>query len=130
MEATDRPAVRALQKRLSYADPDLVDTAVSGLFAGAVAVESGRILGYAIALPGPTTTISELVVRPDARRQGRGRALVESLSPVETDRLVVMTPVDNEPAVRFYEQLGFEHDGRTAGFYADGTDALCLTRRE
>lgn len=130
MEPTDQPAVRALQKRLSHADPGLIDVAVSGPFDGVVAAEGGRILGYAIALPGPTTTVSELVVRPDARREGHGRALVDSLSSAGTDRLVVMTPVDNEPAIRFYEQLGFYADGPTAGFYADGTDALCLTRRE
>lgn len=130
MEATDRPAVRAMQERLSYADPDLVDVAVSGPFSGVVAVEGGRVLGYAIALAGPTTTISELVVRPDARRAGHGRALVDSLSSAETDQIVVTTPVDNDSAIQFYESVGFERDGRTPGFYADGTDALCLTRRE
>lgn len=131
MEPSDRPAVRALQGELAYADPRLLEAAIDGLFVGLVADDGGRVVGYAVAFPGRPATLSELVVAPGARRAGHGRALVESVvSRVEADRIVVATPVENTPAKRFYTQLGFEPDGIRPGFYADGTDASGFVRRE
>ena len=131
MEPADRPALRALQGELAYADPELIDAAIDGPFVGIVADEGDRVVGYSIAFPGRPATISELVVTSDARRAGHGRALVESVvSTVEADRVFVATPVGNDPAKRFYTALGFDTDGIRSGFYADGTDALGFLRRE
>ena len=130
IKPADRPAVRRLQGHLAYADPGLVDAAVAGPFLGRVAVAVGRIVGYAIALPARSTTLSELVVAPHARETGHGRALVESVASDNTERIVVTTPVENESARRFYDALGFEPDVRRTGFYADGADALRLVRRQ
>jgi len=130
MTPTDRPAVRRLQDRLAYADPDLVAAAVGGPFLGRVAVGDGRIVGYAIALPARPVTLSELVVAPSARRNGHGRALVESVGSADTDRIVATTPVENGAALRFYEAVGFDTETRLRGFYDDGADALRLVRRE
>ena len=133
MRAADEPAVRSLQRHLAYADPELVTAALEGPFLGVVAVAAGDVAGYAVALPGRETTLSELVVAPDRRRSGRGRALVEAVSAAGTgDALVVTTPAAEQEARRFYEALGFEVDERLAGFYGDGDggDALRLVRRE
>ena len=130
MTPADRPAVRRLQNGLERADPGLVGATVSGPFLGRVAVDGDRVVGYAIALPARSATLSELVVAPRARRNGHGRALVESVAPADADRIVVTTPVENEAARRFYGALGFERDARQPGFYADGADALRLVRRE
>lgn len=130
MTTVDRPAVRRLQDHLAYADPDLVDAAVTGPFLGRVAVDGDRVVGYAIALPARSTALSELVVAPHARETGHGRALVESVASGNTERIVVTTPVERESARRFYDAIGFELDARRPGFYADGADALRLVRRQ
>jgi ribosomal protein S18 acetylase RimI-like enzyme len=131
LEPSDRPTVRALQTHLPYADPDCIDAAVRGPFLGRVATASDRVIGYAVAFPGDPVTLTELVVAPDARREGHGRDLVEAVvSATDADRIVVTTPAENRGARRFYRDLGFERDEARAGFYADGTDALRLARRE
>lgn len=131
MRPGDGPAVRSLQSHLAYADPDLVTAALSGPFRGLVAEAGGVVAGYAIALPGRETTLSELVVAPDHRRSGHGRALVEAIAGEGSgDALVVTTPASEEGARRFYESLGFATDERLQGFYAGGADALRLVRRE
>lgn len=131
MRPADEPAVRSLQRHLAYADPELVTAALEGPFLGLVAVADGGVAGYAVALPGRETTLSELVVAPDRGRSGRGRALVEAVAAAGSgDALVVTTPAAEDEARRFYEALGFEVDERLAGFYGDGGDALRLVRRE
>lgn len=153
LRAADLPAVERLQNALEYADSDLPAAAVDGPFLGRVAVEGGgvgdadgvggdggvgdrsgdgdTVVGYAIALSGTRVTISELAVDPAHRRRGHGRSLVDAVAvATDADALVVTTPAGNEAARRFYEAVGFERDDRIAGFYADGTDALRLVRRE
>jgi ribosomal protein S18 acetylase RimI-like enzyme len=131
MTAADAPAVRSLQTRLAYADPDLVAAAIDGPFRGSVAVADGSPVGYAIVFPGRPATLSELVVAPEHRRRGYGRALVESAhAAVDAAAIAVTTPADDPTARRFYTAIGFEPDGRIAGFYADGTDASRFVRRE
>ena len=131
MRPGDEPAVRALQSRLEYADPDLVTAALDGPFLGLVATADGAVVGYAVALPGSETTLSELVVAPEHRRCGYGEALVEAVGDrAASGPLVVTTPASEKGVQRFYESLGFAVDDRLAGFYADGADALRLVRRE
>lgn len=132
----DEAAVRGLQSLLAFADPDLPAAAIDGPYVGRVAVEpeggAGReVVGYAIALPGREATLSELAVAPDSRRSGIGRTLVDAIAyAAGAERLFVATPVDAEDAHAFYESLGFAEDGRVESFYADGTAALRLVRRE
>lgn len=152
MGPADAPVVRTLQGLLTYADPDLVDAAIAdaGVFVGRVAVDPGGthrigldghrgqadlVVGYAVAFPASGTadraTISELAVAPGHRRRGHGRALVEAVAEAtDASALGVATPAENETALRFYRELGFERVARLEGFYRDGTDALRLVRRE
>jgi ribosomal-protein-alanine N-acetyltransferase len=135
LRPSDEPAVRTLQTRLEYADPELVTAAVDGLFVGRVAAVPGSAasgpVGYAIAFPGEETTLSELVVAPGHRREGHGRRLLEAVvEAAGAERTVVTTPAGNDDVVRFYARLGFEHHERLNAHYADGTDGLRLVRRE
>ncbi|MFW5963918.1 MAG: GNAT family N-acetyltransferase [Natronomonas sp.] len=131
MVQADEPAVRSLQSALDYADPQVIDAALDGPFVGRVAVYEGSVVGYAIALPGEETTLSELVVAAEYRRHGFGRALVEAVAEVSNaDRTVVTTPAKNERAERFYRAIGFAVSERLPSFYADGTAALRLVRGE
>lgn len=131
IEPSDRPTVRALQTHLAYPDPNCIDAAIRGPFLGYVAIDRDGIVGYAIAFPGDPVTLTELVVAPSERREGYGHELVESIVSVTTaERIVVTTPVEHRGARRFYREIGFEPDESRTGFYADGTDALRLARRE
>jgi ribosomal-protein-alanine N-acetyltransferase len=131
MRPGDRPAVHSLQAHLEYADQDLVSAAVDGPFIGLVAEGAGSVVGYAVALGGTETTLSELVVAPDHRRAGHGRALVDAVAAATAaEVLVVTTPATAGGAREFYASLGFAVDSRIEGHYADGADALRLVRRE
>ena len=130
MAPADEPAVRSLQSHLPYADPGLVTAALSGPFLGRVAV-ADAVVGYAVALPAAETVLSELVVAPEHRREGRGRRLLEAVAAAaDAERLVVTTPVDSDGAVDFYAAAGFRREARVEEFYDDGAAALRLVRRE
>ncbi len=123
----DEAALRTLQSLLDRSEPMLVDAACGALAIGRIAVVD-RPVGYAIAIPGEPATLAELAVRPSARRNGYGRALVESVAePVEG--LVATTRADDAQAVAFYRALGFDVGDQLPGFYGDGSDGLRLRRR-
>jgi GNAT superfamily N-acetyltransferase len=79
----------------------------------------GRILGVAVlayrlnvSLGGYFASIEDLYVRPEARRQGLGRALLEAAD----ERCVVRgisyveVQVEDDKAEEFYEDLGYERE--------------------
>lgn len=72
----------------------------------------------------------DVIVAPTARRQGLGRALLETLLAHARARelRVVLLEVrrDNQPAQRLYARLGFEEVGERKAYYPDGEDALLL----
>jgi ribosomal-protein-alanine N-acetyltransferase len=77
----------------------------------------------------------DLIVAPGARRQGFGRALLETLlahAKTRDLRLVLLeVRRSNSAARRLYTSYGFEEVGERTAYYADGEDALlfCLTLR-
>jgi ribosomal protein S18 acetylase RimI-like enzyme len=60
---------------------------------------------------------------PTYRQQGIGRLLVKEVggwaSLRKARRLLLMVTSDNEPAIRFYERLGFIRTGRTERYPND-----------
>ncbi len=64
----------------------------------------------------PVVQLTALVVSPDVRGRGVGRALVSVVERWATergaDRLVLTTALHRADAPAFYERLGFEHTGR------------------
>lgn len=74
-----------------------------------------------------------LAVRPDARRQGLGRALIgwleTSMRAMGLDLVVVESRANNHRGLRFYEALGFKVSRRLPGYYQGMEDALRLTWR-
>jgi ribosomal-protein-alanine N-acetyltransferase len=69
-----------------------------------------------------------LAVLPGERRRGVARALVaEGLERLVREGVQVCfleVRLNNEPAVKLYERLGFARVGRRRGYYRDGSDAL------
>lgn len=105
-----------------------VDPVVSAgqSFTLAVSVtDSGRVVGYVLALTGSGTHIAELVVAPDYRRAGRGRALLETVIESDPPPVTVHVAAGNDAARRLYETVGFSVANRTAEQF-DETDGLTL----
>jgi ribosomal-protein-alanine N-acetyltransferase len=93
----------------------------------------GPPLGYAILRLGPgEAELLSLAVHPDERRRGLGRALLSAA--VEQARQAgakichLEVRVTNAAARALYRRQGFRRVGRRRAYYADGTDALLLSR--
>lgn len=88
-----------------------------------VALLDGATVGLATAhsravlhVERPVAQLTALVVPPEMRGRGVGRALVDAVERWSrdrgADRLVVTTALHRADAPVFYERLGFEHTGR------------------
>jgi GNAT superfamily N-acetyltransferase len=78
-----------------------------------VAEAEGAVVGFALWFPTfstflgrPGIWLEDLFVRPDARRNGHGRALLSALRARTTGRVEWAVLDWNEPAQRFYRTLG------------------------
>lgn len=116
----DRPTIRRLQQFLPEPAPELLDPAAGGELL--VSTAGGAVVGYLLWLPGDPVYAAELVVAPDHRREGRGRALFRALF----DRLPTGTAVtlrvaaENEGARALYRALGFERVATEPDAYDSG----------
>jgi ribosomal-protein-alanine N-acetyltransferase len=103
------------------------------VMAGSDGLAQGFVIARAMA---GEAEIITLAVRPTARRQGLGRALMDAaIATALAFGATVMwleAAVDNEPAVALYLSMGFETTGRRKHYYArsDGPriDALIMRR--
>jgi ribosomal-protein-alanine N-acetyltransferase len=81
-------------------------------------------VGYLLAVPGDGSVyVAELVVHPDARREGRATALLSACHAAETRVSVTVAP-ENEAARSLYRRRGFDEVDRLPGFFADGPAVL------
>ena len=73
-----------------------------------------------------------VAVNPDYRSKGYGRLLVEQFiqdaCKNEGDTMSLEVRMSNHTAIRLYEKCGFISVGTRARYYADGEDALLMTR--
>jgi GNAT superfamily N-acetyltransferase len=99
---------RALREAVEAGDLEVLAARAEGRPVG-VAVVSYR-LGVSVA--GLFASIEDLYVRPDARRQGAGRALLEAVEGRCASRGVsyVEAQVEDEGAAAFYAALGYEEE--------------------
>ena len=96
-----------------------------------VAVEAGRLLGYAVTWTvAEVTDLQRLVVAPGARRRGLGsrlvRELVEDAVGQGSGRVLLEVSAANDAALACYRSLGFAEVDRRRTYYRDGSDALVL----
>jgi len=103
-----------------------------------VAVIEGRIVGFAVLeVRQPALKImGELVtidVLEEARRQGVGQLLHASVERAVSHRggnkIRLQVSVENESAIRFYEQLGYRTRGRIPRYYLDKIDAWWMEKK-
>ena len=92
----------------------------------ALAEEDGEPLGFAAAArrSDRVAEVTELYVRPEARRSGVGTALVRTvLDAAGADYVRVAVGVDNEPGRAFYKRLGFQPEQLVLRLHADALEA-------
>ena len=81
---------------------------------------------------GGEAELLRLAVAPGERRRGVARALVtggiERLRPAGIETCFLEVRTNNDGAIAFYQELGFERVGRRPGYYRDGSDALVYAR--
>ena len=124
----DAPAMASLLAHLGYpADPAELPERLRGMRAAGddafVAELNDTPVGLAtvharavLHVARPVAQLTALVVPPEMRGRGVGRALVAEAErwgrERGADRLVVTTALHRAEAPLFYERLGFEHTGR------------------
>lgn len=92
------------------------------------APEGPRLRAYFLGLliQGDLDIISIATV-PEDRRLGLGEALVRRVISLPVVRRAFLeVEVDNEPAIRLYEKLGFQTLGRRRAYYGPDRDALLM----
>jgi ribosomal-protein-alanine N-acetyltransferase len=114
------------------------DSISSALAGSAVRVRlaeggDGLLLGFVLARRVVDLLEIDLVgVRPEQRRCGVARSLIESLIEDEVGMGLAEARLElaasNDPARGLYEGLGFMVVGRRKRYYPDGDDALLLSR--
>jgi ribosomal-protein-alanine N-acetyltransferase len=129
---SDAPELRALMSQgLSPFD---VETELARGYArlwvlrrDAAAPLAGFLLAWEVA---DEAHLIDVIVAPSERRQGFGRALVETLlnhARARKSRVVLLeVRRSNLAAQTLYTSLGFEEVGERTAYYADGEDALLL----
>ena len=135
----DAAAIAALQSRLDAPSPRLLaavgalGTCLVAVVAGAeygragsaaVPDATGDPVGYVLVIGDGDTHLAELVVHPDHRREGHGRALVNAVVADQAPgtRVTLAVAVDNNPARSLYESAGFEPIDRRPEFYESVDD--------
>ena len=140
MVAADLPQVLEIE-RLAFAKPwtaglflHELKLSFSRLQLARTANGDRRLLGYVCWwVIGDEVHILNLAVRPDARRGGTGRALVQRVldDAVASAAGSVSLEVrpENEAALALYRSLGFSQIGRRRNYYGPGEDAIIMERR-
>jgi len=93
---------------------------------------AGRVAGQAIgwAIAGETQVL-EIAVAPQARRRGHGRRLLEALCQAcGGGPALLEVRASNVAGLALYERAGFQRVGRRARYYADGEEAILMTRTQ
>ena len=133
--AEDAAGVAALEA-LCFGDdawtPPMVLSELTGSDRDAlVALEDTALVGYAMTLAsGDVVDLLRIAVRPEARRRGVARALLDTVleraKRTRAERVLLEVRVGNAAARAFYAAAGFSEIARRRGYYRDGSDALVL----
>jgi ribosomal-protein-alanine N-acetyltransferase len=109
-------------------------TKPSSISLGAVAAETGELLGYlVISRYVDAWHVMNVAVAPEHRRQGIALALFERLFEVTGNEgrrgYTLEVRISNDAAIKLYERLGFRSRGVRRGYYTDNReDALVMWR--
>jgi ribosomal-protein-alanine N-acetyltransferase len=131
-EAPVLAAIHATAFPQPWSAPDIAAMLARSEAAAFAAAEAGFIMMRTIA---GETEVLTLAVRPEQRRKGHARALVEAGLAWAFDRgataAFLEVAADNPGAIALYEGLGFAQVGRRRAYYSrpgGAMDALVLRR--
>jgi len=118
-DAYSKRFIKALLTDLSAIALKAVDDygRILGSVIGRMEKISGKIVGR----------IYTVDVEPEHRRRGVGRMLLRRLEEefrrIGCEKVVLEVAVDNEPAIKLYESLGYRFTSRLKNYYGFGRDA-------
>lgn len=133
----DLPALAALESRLfgsdSWSEMQLSEELTGPGRRMTVSQQDGTIIGYAVTMTlGDVVDLQRIAVRPEHRRRGTARALLEEATAVAeaagADRVLLEVSAANAGAMAFYAEAGFTEIDRRPRYYRDGSDAVVLRR--
>lgn len=138
MESCHVPQVAALEA-ICFCDP-WSERSIAGeldnpLSFWLVCTDGEKLLGYV----GSQTVMDEsdmmnVAVLPEARRQGIAErlilALVEKLKEKGSRCLSLEVRASNEPAIKLYQNLGFQPAGRRPNYYRNPKEDALILRKE
>jgi [ribosomal protein S18]-alanine N-acetyltransferase len=99
----------------------------------ATGCQPGSILGFAVAslLP-PQAELETIAVAPESQRLGIGwrifQAVASEVTASGANEVVLEVRASNQPALAFYQALGFVKTGLRPGYYADPIEDAVLMR--
>jgi len=132
-------SIQAVSPEIAQWTPGDYGRVARGEMAGWVAEEMEGIEGFLVGFLIGRQVLKDLeilnfAVRPDRRREGLGRKLLEKAlewgRSFEAENALLEVRASNLAALNFYDQQGFVAVGRRKGYYrAPVDDALVLSRR-
>ena len=138
MEQRDVPAVAELEK-ICFSDP-WSENSIAGeldnrLSCWLVAELNGSVVGYV----GSQSVLDaadmmNIAVAPECRKQGIGKALIETLMEYLRQKKVIAllleVRVSNISAIALYQNMGFEQVGRRPKYYRNPREDALIMRKE
>ena len=130
--AADLPALARIAARSlvePWGEASLAEELAREKTSALVAVRTGRPIGFVLGwLVAGEAQVLAVAVSPDERRAGVGRALlsayIRDMRESGATRLLLEVRAGNHAARRLYDGLGLAQEGRRAGYYGNGEDAL------
>lgn len=99
-----------------------------------VTEEEGRIVGYGVLRTlGDECEIQRIAVRPECRRRGYARELLEHMVSLAIEKqacsVILEVRVSNRAAISLYKTFDFQEEGLRRGYYQNPVEDAMLMRR-
>lgn len=134
MKSCDLPQVISLHKELFEQSFNFEDYVQDRMFHYGIVLEvEDKVTGYLVGqIIFEMSDLYYVAVNPHYRGKGYGQLLVdkfiEDACKNEGDIMSLEVRMSNQSAIRLYEKCGFTSVGKRERYYADGEDALLMTR--
>ena len=134
MKSSDLPDVISLHEGLFKQSFNFEDYVEDEMFHYGIVLEvEDKVIGYLVGqIIFEMSDLYYVAVNPDYRGNGYGQLLVdkfiEDACKNQGDVMSLEVRMSNQVAIHLYEKCGFISVGKRERYYADGEDALLMTR--